>query len=75
MGYKLIGYRLPLDRKRVIGTGVVGTIALGPVTVPAFLSLSVRDIALFTKLTAQSKPWEGIRSSTLIHGRALPLQV
>ncbi|KAL4931441.1 amidase signature domain-containing protein [Aspergillus undulatus] len=58
IGYKPSGYRLPLDGRRVMGTGVMGTTMLGPVTVPGFLGRSVRDAALFAKLTAESKPWE-----------------
>lgn len=58
VGYKPSGYRLPLDGRRVMGTGVIGATALGPVSVPGFLARSVRDISLFSRLTAQSKPWE-----------------
>ncbi len=58
VGYKPSGYRLPLDGRRVMGTGVIGATALGPVSAPGFLARSVRDISLFSRVTAQSKPWE-----------------
>lgn len=58
VGYEPSGYRLPLDGRRLMGPGVVRTAAFGPVTVPGFLGRSVPGIALFSKLTAQSKLWE-----------------
>ncbi|RDW72330.1 uncharacterized protein DSM5745_07502 [Aspergillus mulundensis] len=58
VGYKPSGYRIPLDGRRVMGTGVIGSTILGPVSVTGFLGRSVRDIILFTKLTAEARPWE-----------------
>ncbi|OQE24076.1 hypothetical protein PENFLA_c010G01449 [Penicillium flavigenum] len=58
VGYKPSGYRLPLDGRRIMGTGVMGTTAFGPVSVTGFLGRSVQDVALFTKLSAEAKPWE-----------------
>ncbi|KAL4901432.1 hypothetical protein BDW74DRAFT_187668 [Aspergillus multicolor] len=58
VGYKPSGYRIPLDGRRIMGTGVMGTTIVGPVSVTGFLGHSVRDIILFSKLTADSNPWE-----------------
>ncbi|KAL2841043.1 amidase signature domain-containing protein [Aspergillus pseudoustus] len=58
VGYKPSGYRLPLDGRRILGTGVVGTTTFGPVTVTGFLGRSVRDVRFFAKLSANAKPWE-----------------
>lgn len=58
VGYKPSGYRLPLDGRRIMGTGAIGTTAFGPVSSTGFLGRSVQDVVLFTKLTAEAKPWE-----------------
>ncbi|KAL3457571.1 amidase signature domain-containing protein [Aspergillus heterothallicus] len=58
VGYKPSGYRLPLDGRRIMGAGVVGTTTFGPVTVTGFLGRSVRDVQLFARLSADAKPWE-----------------
>ncbi|KAL2813431.1 amidase signature domain-containing protein [Aspergillus granulosus] len=58
VGYKPSGYRLPLDGRRVMGTGVLGTTTFGPVSVTGFLGRSVRDVQLFARLSANAKPWE-----------------
>ncbi|KAJ6178737.1 hypothetical protein N7519_009198 [Penicillium mononematosum] len=52
------GYRLPLDGRRIMGTGVMGTTEFGQLSVTGFLGRSVQDVALFTKLPAEAKPWE-----------------
>ncbi|KAE8351823.1 amidase signature domain-containing protein [Aspergillus coremiiformis] len=58
VGYKPSGYRLPLDGRGIMGTGVMGTTTLGPVSVAGFLTRSVRDARLFTKLAANAQPWQ-----------------
>ncbi|KAL4881746.1 amidase signature domain-containing protein [Aspergillus karnatakaensis] len=57
VGYKPSGYRLPLDSRAILGVGILGTTALGPVTVAGFLGRSVRDLALSARITAQARPW------------------
>ncbi|KAL5342662.1 amidase signature domain-containing protein [Aspergillus crustosus] len=58
VGYKPSGYRLPVDTRRILGTGVVGTTMLGSVTVAGFLGCSVGDVTLAAKLAAEAQPWE-----------------
>ncbi|KAL4898744.1 amidase signature domain-containing protein [Aspergillus ambiguus] len=57
VGYKPSGYRLPVDGRGVFGRGLVGTTAIGPVSVAGFIGRSVRDVRLFCKLVAEAKPW------------------
>lgn len=58
VGYRPSGYRFPLDGVRVLGTGIIGSTFIGPVSVTGPLARSVRDIQLFTKVISDARPWD-----------------
>jgi len=58
VGYRPSGYRYPLDGERVLGTGLIGSTCIGPVSVAGPLARSVRDIQLFTKIVSDARPWD-----------------
>ena len=58
VGYKPSGYRLPMDTRPIMRSGVVGTTALGPVSVAGILARSVRDAVLMTQLISEAEPWQ-----------------
>lgn len=57
VGLRPSGYRWPLDGRAILGKGVVGTTAVGPVSVAGPLTRSVRDAQLLLRLISEARPW------------------
>ena len=57
LGFRTSGYRWPFDGVHIMGAGVVGTTALGPIPVAGPLCRSVRDIQLITRVISDAEPW------------------
>ncbi|KAK5946698.1 hypothetical protein PMZ80_000841 [Knufia obscura] len=58
VGYRPSGYRFPLDGVRVLGSGLMGSTMIGPVSVAGPLARSMRDIQLFTEVVSDARPWD-----------------
>lgn len=57
VGLRPSGYRWPLDGRAILGKGVMGTTAVGPVSVAGPLTRSVRDAQLILRLVSEARPW------------------
>ncbi|KAL4866904.1 amidase signature domain-containing protein [Aspergillus spectabilis] len=56
--YKPSRYYLLLNRRRILGAGIIGTTILGPVIITGFLGCSVYGMTLAAKLASEARPWE-----------------
>ncbi|RDW73593.1 hypothetical protein BP5796_07035 [Coleophoma crateriformis] len=57
VGYKPSGYRLPLDGRAIFPPGLIGSNAVGPVSVSGFLARSIRDVRFAARLVSEAQPW------------------